>query len=85
MLTQDGHPLTYFNKALGIKGQAISTYEKELIAIVAVKRWTPYLMDRHFFIKTDHWALKFLTEQKVSNLQQKWIRKYPTGKEQKIQ
>lgn len=33
-------------------------------------------MDKHFFIKTDHWALKFLTEQKMANLlQQKWISK----------
>lgn len=33
-------------------------------------------MDEHFYIKTDHWALKFLTEQKVTNLlQQKWISK----------
>lgn len=33
-------------------------------------------MDKHFYIKTDHWALKFLTEQKVTNLlQQKWISK----------
>lgn len=55
----------------------MSTYEKELMAVVAaVKKWTPYLMDKHFFIKTDHWALKFLAEQKISNLlQQKWISK----------
>ena len=33
-------------------------------------------MDKHFIIKTDHWALKYLTEQKVTNLlQQKWISK----------
>lgn len=77
VLTQDGHPLAYFSKALGVRGQAMSTYEKELMAVVtAVKKWTPYLMDKHFFIKTDHYALKFLTEQKVSNLlQQKWISK----------
>lgn len=77
VLTQEGRPLAYFSKALGVKGQAMSTYEKELMAVVsAVKKWTPYLMDKHFFIKTDHWALKFLAEQKISNLlQQKWISK----------
>lgn len=55
----------------------MSTYEKELMAIVtAVKKWTPYLMDKHFYIKTDYWALKYLTEQKINNLlQQKWISK----------
>lgn len=26
-----------------------------------------YLIDKHFFIKTDHYALKFLTEQKVKS------------------
>lgn len=69
--------MAYFSKALGPKGQAMSTYEKELMAVVtAVKKWASYLMDKHFIIKTDHWALKYLTEQKVNNLlQQKWISK----------
>lgn len=77
VLTQGGHPLAYFSKALGPKGQTMSTYEKELMAVVsAVKKWAAYLMDKHFYIKTDHWALKYLTEQKISNLQQqKWISK----------
>ena len=44
--------------------------------MVAVKKWSAYLMDKHFTIKTDHWSLKYLTEQKISNLlQQKWISK----------
>ncbi|XP_017241605.1 uncharacterized protein LOC135152094 [Daucus carota subsp. sativus] len=77
VLTQEGQPLAYFSKALGIKGQAMSTYEKELMALVAaVKKWSSYLMDKHFTIKTDHWSLKYLTDQKISNLlQQKWISK----------
>lgn len=77
VLTQEGNHLAYFSKAMGIKGQAMSTYEKELMTVVAtVKKWTSYLMDKHFYIKTDHWALKFLAEQIISNLlQQKWISK----------
>lgn len=77
VLTQEGHPLAYFSKSLGIRGQAMSTYEKELMAVVAaVKKWTPYLMDKRFYIKTDHYALKFLSDQKVNNLiQQKWLSK----------
>lgn len=69
--------MAYFSKALGLKGQSMSAYDKELMALVsAVKKWSSYIMDKHFYIKTDHWALKFLTEQKVSNLlQQKWLNK----------
>lgn len=33
VLTQDGHPLAYFSKALGKKGQDMSIYEKELMAV----------------------------------------------------
>lgn len=64
-----------FSKPLGVNGQAMSTYEKELMApVTAVKKWASYRINKHFFVKNDHWALKFLTEQKVTNLlQQKWI------------
>lgn len=66
-----------FQQSIREEDQAMSSYEEELMALVtAVKKWAPYLMDKHFFIKTDHWALKFLTEQKVTNLlHQKWISK----------
>lgn len=71
VFTQEGQPLAYFSKALGVRGQAMSTYEKELMAVIAaVKKWSSYIMDKHFYIKTDHWALKFLAEQKISNLLQ---------------
>lgn len=33
----------------------------------AVIKWAPYLMGKHFCSKTDHWALKFLTENKIVN------------------
>lgn len=66
-----GHPLAYFSKALGPKGQAMCTCEKELmVGVTAVKKWASYLMDKHFYIKIDRWALKYLIEQKVSNLLQ---------------
>jgi hypothetical protein len=29
VLTQNGHPLAYVSKALGVKNQGLSTYEKE--------------------------------------------------------
>lgn len=39
VLTQEGKPLAYFSKGLGTKGQSMSAYEKELIALItAVKK-----------------------------------------------
>ncbi|KAL1554227.1 hypothetical protein AAHA92_14810 [Salvia divinorum] len=34
VLLQDGHPLAYFNKKLGLRRRMASTYHKELYAIV---------------------------------------------------
>lgn len=55
---------------------AMSVYEKELLSLVtAVQKWRPYLLGRHFNIKTDHHrSLKFLLEQRITTLsQQKWL------------
>lgn len=42
MLTQDGHPVAYLNKALGVKNQKLSTYEKEFLAMMmAINKWRP--------------------------------------------
>lgn len=44
ILTQDGHPLAFVNRALGAKNLGLSTYEKECLAIIlAVDEWRPYL------------------------------------------
>jgi hypothetical protein len=34
VLTQDGHPISFINKALAPKSQGLSTYEKEYMAIL---------------------------------------------------
>ena len=42
-------------------------YEKETLAILhALKKWRPYLIGRHFKIKTDHDSIKYLLEKKLS-------------------
>ena len=65
VLMQESHPTTYFSKALAQKHQALSAYEKELMVVVlAFEKWRPYLLGRHFIIKTDHFSLKYLLEQK---------------------
>ena len=77
VLMQEGHPIAYFSKALSPRHQALSTYEKELMAVVlAVEKWRPYLLGRHFIIKTNHFSLKYLLEQKWSSaFQNKWLPK----------
>nr|GEV03011.1 putative mitochondrial protein [Tanacetum cinerariifolium] len=58
VLFQNGHPLAYLSKTLSGKHQALSTYEKEFMAVVAaLEKWKGYLLDRHFKIKTDHFIL----------------------------
>ncbi|KAH9671466.1 hypothetical protein KPL70_017386 [Citrus sinensis] len=45
VLMQEGRPLAYISKALSGKNLAMSTYDKEMLAIVfAVQKWRPYLM-----------------------------------------
>lgn len=77
MLMQDGHPIAYWSKGLSRKDQALSTYEKELMAVVlAVLKWRYYLLGRQFLIRTDHQSLKYLLEQRIGTpFQQKWITK----------
>ncbi|GMI90769.1 hypothetical protein HRI_002746200 [Hibiscus trionum] len=45
-----------------------------MAALVAVNKWSNYLIGRHFKIKTDHQSLRFLTEnQAVTPAQHKWV------------
>jgi hypothetical protein len=42
----------------------------------ALKKWCPYLIGRHFKVKTDHDSLKYFLEQRLSlEEQQKWVTK----------
>ena len=64
VLGQNGRPMAFFSKALSLKHQSLSVYDKEMLAILmAVKKWNSYLVGRHFQIKTDHHSLKFLLDQ----------------------
>lgn len=49
MLQQQGKPIAFNSQALGPKNQALSTYERELIAIVrAVKKMAKLLIGKAF-------------------------------------
>lgn len=68
-----GHPVAYLSKQVCPKNQALSTYEKECMAIImAVDKWRCYLQHKTFIIKTDHRSLLYLTDQRAhTKLQQK--------------
>ena len=58
VLSQEGHPVAYYSKALGVNSQKKSIYEKEFLAIMmAIDRWRSYLVRAPFVIKTDHQSL----------------------------
>ena len=52
-------------------------YEKEMMEILhALKKWCPYLIGRHFKVKTYHDSLKSFLEQILSSEEkQKWVTK----------
>ncbi|XP_070032723.1 uncharacterized protein [Nicotiana tomentosiformis] len=95
VIMQSGQPIAYLSKGMSPQHQAISVYDKELLALVmAVTKWGQYLIERHFVVKTDQKALKFLLDQKLhTGAQIKWITKltqfdfeiqYKKGKENKV-
>ncbi|CAL2256575.1 unnamed protein product [Prunus armeniaca] len=77
VLQQEGRPISFTSKTLGPRNQALSTYEREMMAIVhAIKKWHHYLQGRHFVIQTDHHNLKYFLNHKVHiPFQQKWVTK----------
>jgi hypothetical protein len=72
VLMQDGRPLAFTSKQLSERHLGQSIYEKEMLAILhAVDLWHPYLLGKHFQIKTDHQSLKYFLEQHPSSLSNK--------------
>jgi RNase H-like domain found in reverse transcriptase len=52
VLMQGRRPLVFFSKSLGVKGQTLSTYEKELVALLkAVNKWRHYLQGKPLLLK----------------------------------
>jgi hypothetical protein len=73
VLSQNQHPIAYISKSLGPKAQAMSTYEKECMALIlAITKWKSYLQHMPFTIATDHHSLIHLGDQKLlEGMQQK--------------
>jgi hypothetical protein len=67
VLMQQGHPIAYLSKGLGPKNAALSTYEKECLAVLmAVDKWKSYLQHKEFIISTDHRSLLHLSDQQLT-------------------
>lgn len=77
VLVQDGHPIAYLSKSLGVRNQRVSIYEKEfLVVMMAVDKWRAYLQRAPFIIVTDHKSLCHLGDQQLeTELQRKAMSK----------
>nr|GEU61595.1 putative polyprotein [Tanacetum cinerariifolium] len=77
VLQQNKHPIAYLSKTLAPRHQSLSTYEKELLAVILVlQKWKGYLLDKHFKIRTDHFSLKYVLDQRLTTpFQSKWLPK----------
>lgn len=74
---QTGHPLAYLSQGLKGKSLNLSTYGKELLALVmAARKWRHYLLAHSFKVRTDQQTLKYFLEQRIGTpAQQKWVSK----------
>ena len=77
VLHQGTGPVAFFSHPFAARHIKLAVYERELIGLVqAVRHWRPYLWGRQFLVRTDHYSLKYLLEQRLSTVpQHQWISK----------
>jgi hypothetical protein len=77
VLHQGTGPLAFFSRPFAARHLKLTAYERELIGVVqAVRHWRPYLWGLHFVIRTDHFSLKYLLDQRLSTVpQHQWFSK----------
>lgn len=77
VLHQGAGALTFFSRPFAARHLKLAAYERELIALVqAVRHRRPYLWGRHFVVRTDHYALKFMLDQRLSTIpRHQWVSK----------
>jgi hypothetical protein len=77
VLHQGAGLVAFFSKPFAPRHLKVAAYERELKGLVqAVRHWRPYLWGRNFIVRTDHYALKFMLDQRLSTIPQtQWISK----------
>lgn len=77
VLLQGQHPVAFFSRPVAPRHQSLAAYERELIGLVlAIRHWRPYLWGRRFLVRTDHYSLKFLLDQRLATIpQHHWVGK----------
>lgn len=65
VLMQERRPIAFLSQALKGRTLDLSTYKKELLALVlSVQKWHPYLLGQHFTIRTDQHESQVLVRTK---------------------
>ena len=77
VLHQGDGAIAFFSRPVAPHHAKLPAYERELIGLVKVVRhWRLYLWGRAFTIRTDHWSLKFLLDQRLTTIpQHTWVSK----------
>jgi hypothetical protein len=67
VLMQNSKPIAFMSQAIGPKAAALSTYDKEALAIIeAIKKWKHYFAGSSLIIRTDQQSLRFIQDQKLT-------------------
>ena len=77
VLHQGDGAIAFFSRAVAPQHQKLPAYERELIGLVkAVRHWRPYIWGRQFLVRTDHYSLKYLLDQRLTTIpQHTWVSK----------
>jgi hypothetical protein len=77
VLLQGQHPMSFFSRPVAPRHRSLAAYERELIGLVlAVRHWRLYLWGHRFLVRTDHFSLKFLLDQRLATIpQHHWVGK----------
>jgi hypothetical protein len=77
VLHQGSGAIAYFSRQIAAQHAHLAEYERELIGLVqAVRHWRAYLWGREFIVKTDHYSLKYLLDQRLTTIpQHQWVSK----------